>query len=880
MGLSPLESPHLLTLPAIYEIIYKDIMFLLNFRKYFKKKKQVPSLKERFLSFQTLLHANNDALEVMGDVEGKYFQGDYNFNRQYIRDSYNKIRDNVFQMILALNRIVPDRYLSLYDVFNRIDQGTQENVFGVREIPPSPLIIPFEEITKEMRETVGGKSANLGEMRNVIGLPVPEGFAVSAYAYNIFAEKMVLGKEVKRRLAALDIHDSQALDPLSQEIQEAILAAPIPSELEDAILQAYSKLVAGKGGEISVSVRSSAIREDGDISFAGQYATVLNVSSDHLISAYKEVLASKFTPQAIFYWKEKGFNEEDIPMAVCFQTMVSAKTSGVMFSRDPNHADRSVIIISAIWGQGELAAERVSPNVYVVSRKNGLLLEKRVPRQETMLVCQGSGVTEMPVPVELQEEPCLREEDIQKLFQYALVLEEHYKSPRDVEWVIDQNGAIFIMQTRDLRMAPSIEKTKEDTRTNPYTNHVLIHWGLVAATGVGAGPVHIVLNDRDLHSFPAGGVMVVKTTHPKYVTVMDTASAIIAEVGNVASHMASLARESQVPTIVDAKDATKLLRPGQMVTVDAYRNKIYDGLVQELIWSARDKEKDIQKKTPVLRKMEQLISRTVTLNLWNMDAESFKPENCQTFHDLTRFMHEMAILEMFHLNECKRSSEEQAMQIVSNLAINLYVIDLGGGLSMVDKTKNYVRPEEIVSRPMKALWKGITNPKVHWTGMVEVDLKGFASVMLNTLSDSARYGKPLGEKSYAIISKEYMNFSSRLAYHFSTVDAYCSEVNNDNYISFQFMGGGSSSERRIRRARFIAGVLKKLDFEVEAKEDWLRARLRKFEYRDIEERLDYLGRLMCCARQLDMVMYSDNVVDWYIQAFMKGNYTFKKTATP
>ena len=164
--------------------------------------------------------------------------------------------------------------------------------------------------------------------------------------------------------------------------------------------------------------------------------------------------------------------------------------------------------------------------------------------------------------------------------------------------------------------------------------------------------------------------------------------------------------------------------------------------------------------------------------------------------------------------------------------------------------------------------------------MVEVDLKGFASVMLNTLSDSARTGTPLGEKNYAIISHEYLNFSSRLAYHFSTLDAYCSEAKNNNYISFQFMGGGSSSERRSRRARFIAGVLRNLDFEVDMKGDWLLAKLRKYECRDIEEKLDYLGRLMCCARQLDMVMYSDNVVDWYVKAFMQGNYTFKKTATP
>ncbi len=351
---------------------------MFNLRKWFQKKK-LPNLKERFQSFQTLLEANNAALEVMGDLEGKYCQADYQFDRQYIRNSYNLMRERVSQMIDALNGMVPDRYRSLYDVFKKIDDGIQEAVFGVREIPLSPLTIPLEGITKEMGEVVGGKNANLGEMRNHIGLPVPEAFAVSAYAYKIFVEERVLGNESKKRLAALDINDREALRQLSEEIREAIFFASIPDELEEAIFSSHSRLTAGLEGEIPVSIRSSAVREDGDISFAGQYATLLNVRPDGLLSAYKEVLASKFTPEAIFYWKEKGFNEEDIPMAVVCQVMVSARTSGVMFSQDPNHINRNVVMISAIWGLGELAAGQ-SSNVYIVSRENGDLLEKEDTR--------------------------------------------------------------------------------------------------------------------------------------------------------------------------------------------------------------------------------------------------------------------------------------------------------------------------------------------------------------------------------------------------------------------------------------------------------------------------------------------------------------------
>ena len=493
-------------------------------------------------------------------------------------------------------------------------------------------------------------------------------------------------------------------------------------------------------------------------------------------------------------------------------------------------------------------------------------------------MCQRSGIGEVPVPGELQQRPCLQEEEIRKLLKYALLLEEYYQSPRDIEWAVDQRGEIYLLQTRALRISPDVEQ-KEENLVDPYAKQILINWGLIASPGVGSGPVHLVLNDSDLDSFPHGAVLVVKSTHTKYVTVMDRASAIIAEIGSVAGHMASLARESQVPTIVDAKDATKLLRPGQLVTVDAYNNKIYDGPVRSLSCGNRGMKRARRKKTLTEGRWKVFCPAPSRSTCGTRKPILSGPRTARRSTTSPASCTEVSIEEMFHLHEWKRTPEDQARQLDSEVPINLYIIDLGGGLSLTDQTKKRVRPEEIVSAPMRALWKGITHPKVHWTGMVEVDLKGFASVMLNTLSDSGRYGTPLGEKSYAIISKEYMNFSSRLAYHFSTIDAYCSDVKNNNYVSFQFMGGGSSAERRSRRARFIGGVLKNLDFEVEMKGDWLRARLGKYACRNMEEKLDYLGRLMCCARQLDMAMYSNNVVDWYVQAFMKGNYEFKKTTT-
>jgi pyruvate, water dikinase len=863
-----IEHKIIVNLPRIFDL-----------NRCLKRKGKEPSLRERFQAFQTLLKANNAALEMMGDMEEKYSSGEYLFDRQYIRASYGRIRDKVFEMVEALNQMAPARFGLLYEVFEQVDGAVNQKVFGRKEIPVSPLVLFLSEVNQNMMDQVGGKNANLGEIRNRVGLPVPMGFAITSYAYKSFIEANQLENQIKKQVDSLGSNDLEAIALAGRKIQQSILLAKIPPALEKAILTSYDQLVFLAGREITVSIRSSAVGEDSEVTFAGQYATALNVHRELLLQTYKEIIASKFTPRAIFYWKDKGFNEEDIAMSVGCLIMVPAKASGIMYSQDPNNLFQNAIIISAVWGLGQYAVSgQVSPNVYVLSRQDGRLLEKRIPGQEVMLTCQETaGIVEVPVPEEDRGKACLDDLTLRLLFEYGLKLENHYKKPLDIEWSIDESGCLFILQARPLRISSPNKDLEETPLPEIAPERLLIDWGVVASPGVGAGPVYLVKQDQDLIQFPEGAVLVVKHTAPKYVTVMKRAAAIITDIGNVTGHMASLAREFQVPTIVDTREATRLLKTGQKVTVDAVRNKIYEGIFEELIEKERKKEESDLKKTAILKKLEEVLAAIVPLNLVNPHDPSFEPGHCKTFHDLTRYIHEVSIQEMFRIHEKTREArDEPAKRLQSDIPINLYLVDLDGGLKPTKRPRKIISPDDITSIPLKALWRGLTHPEVSWTGMVEVDLKGFASVMLNTLSDSARYGQTMGERSYALISKEYMNFSSRLAYHFSTVDSYCSDIKNNNYITFHFMGGGSSSERRARRARFITGVLKNLDFEVELKGDWLLAKLLKYEGKVTEEKLDYLGRLMCCARQLDMVMYSDGVVDWYIRAFLEGNYSFRK----
>jgi pyruvate,water dikinase len=175
---------------------------------------------------------------------------------------------------------------------------------------------------------------------------------------------------------------------------------------------------------------------------------------------------------------------------------------------------------------------------------------------------------------------------------------------------------------------------------------------------------------------------------------------------------------------------------------------------------------------------------------------------------------------------------------------------------------------------MKALWKGIEHPEVSWAGPVTMDAKGLYSVFTRSLAAPAPQDSGFWIRTLAIVSKNYLNFSSRLGYHYATIDAYTGEVRNDNYISFRFKGGAADEYRRGLRARFLGRVLEKLDFEVEVTGDLVVARLWKYPQNLMEEKLDLLGRLMACSRQKDMVMADERLVDWYTQAFLEGNYRF------
>jgi pyruvate,water dikinase len=360
---------------------------------------------------------------------------------------------------------------------------------------------------------------------------------------------------------------------------------------------------------------------------------------------------------------------------------------------------------------------------------------------------------------------------------------------------------------------------------------------------------------------------VAKRALSEYGLVADRVAAMVCEVGSVTSHLATVLREAGTPAIFAAQGATQVLTPGAEVTVDAIYGNIYAGRQEELLKASPRESMARQSRAWMV--LERALKHITPLHLLDPRGANFTPEHCTSIHDITRFAHEKAMNEMFQITEV--TQEVGARRLVSTIPIEVYVIDLGGGLRPEALNRVVVHPEDINCRPLAAYWRGVA--AVGWKGPKPVDLKGLMSVVLGTGAGENIHHK-LEEKNYAIVADEYMNLAKRLGFHFATIESYLAGP-EDSYVSLTFFGGGATLVRRTRRVRFLAKVLEHADFRVVLQQDSLTARADGYDIPILEEKLDILGRLMMISKQMDMVMFSDAMVDHYYREFIAEGYNLR-----
>jgi pyruvate, water dikinase len=835
--------------------------------------------RQKYRSFKSLLSANNRALELINDLEHHFYQ-DKPFTLDHIVTQSEALIAEVFTIVEDLNALCEAKYAELFDVAEKIGVKLLADLVRKKSLEKTSLVLPMERLSVENAPAVGGKAANLGEVLNRVHLPVPPGFAVTAYACWHFLEKNDLAQFIQQQLRGLDIDDTERLVVVSRSIQDRIMAADPPSDLQTAVTDASAELQARYGPQLRLAVRSSATSEDGEASFAGQHTTVLNVGPQNLIPAYKEVVASTYSPRAIFYRVRKGFSEQDVVMSVACIAMVNAMVSGVLYTVDPNDRRREVMFISAVWGLAAHAVEgATTSDFFIVDKNNGKILQQVIAHQSSQLRTDpDEGILEQPVPFQHLDRSCLQPDQVAQLMDYGRQLEKHYHAALDIEWAIDDHGKLFVLQARPLQHASRAAGAKRDAAGRPAQSHplpgrtVLLRGGAPACEGTASGLAFVLDPEHSLHHVPEGAIVIMRETSPRYVPLMGRIQAMITDVGSVTGHMASVAREFHIPTLVGTGTGTSMIANGAEITVDASHAIVYQGRVEELLGSRQ--AINPMKGSPIYKAVRTAVQHIAPLNLTDPQRENFTAQGCQTIHDIIRFAHEMAMQAMFRINDDAQREHNIAIPLRIQQPVNIFMIDLGGGLSPGTSNKE-VRRQDVACVPLTALLKGMCHEDVQWHQDVGFSWTGFASVMSQSMMRDPLLDSRMGRPNYALISEHYLNLNSRLGYHFATIDTYCGPVINDNYLTFRFKGGAADIGRRARRAILLAEILRRLGFKVEQKSDLVRGQMKKYTMDQIAGALDMLGRLLGAVRLLDMVLADDQQVQWYVEEFFKGNYTFQ-----
>jgi pyruvate, water dikinase len=847
---------------------------LLHMQSLFRAVKRRPrdreSFERLFNGFREVLDRNNRALEVITDM-GDTLGGDYLFDIQYVRRSYAELSKAMDGSLTSFSELTQNRYPKLRDVFSTIDNRIRRVIDESMPVSEA-LVLFYENLHADMSGDVGGKNNNLAILKNTLQLNVPDAFAVTTRAFDVFLRHNHIFEKARLPEEGTSVSENHLHD-----LHEQVLYGTMPPELSRALEKAVKKIKSRCGTGCTLAVRSSAGEEDGDFSFAGQFETVLNVPLElpAVEKAYRKVVASLFAEKAAAYQTRLGYDIRNMKMAVACVAMVDAAASGVAYSTGLE-GDRDTMVINSVWGLGAALVEgQTDADFYRVKKSAPFeIAEMRTGVKDSMVtLLSDGGTTTVATPAEKRNGPSLSPGQAAELARLAIRIEDHFKRPQDIEWAIDRNGKIFILQSRPLRMP---EGPSHCTTMVPDAQDARVisqGRGLTVQKGVAAGRVFVLKNERDINTVPRWAVLVAHRDSSHFVRVMTRVTAIITDIGTTTSHMATLCREFRIPTVVNTGNATQVLTQGEEITVQVNSEgaTIYQGAVKQLMECAQDDAAKLEDLFEFRRK-RYLLRYIAPLNLVDPLKDEFTPQACRTMHDILRFIHEKSVAELIESAERVRAG---AVKLDLAVPAGIMLIDIGGGLDNPE-ARDHVTPDQVASLPLRAIIAGMTHPGAWRSDAVPMKVNDFMSSMLSAPDFATDAGGRV-EQNMAVISREYANISLKFGYHFIILDCFCSENTRNNHVYFRFAGGATDMTKRSRRLELIAAILGEYGFNIKTKGDLIVARLANIQQAEAEKLLDRIGRLFSYTRQLDAVLNDDHAVERYAKSFLDGNYELVET---
>lgn len=822
----------------------------------------------RYHNFKLLLKANTQALEAMTQVEEAQ-QGSMTFGFAFIRSRMTQLSVHVFAMIRHLHALAPGRYQALIPAFETIRARIEEDMPAMPPHVEGRFTAALSEIDRNDTEECGGKMSHLGELRNRMGLAVPDGFVVTATSCHRFLESAGLQADIDQLILTAPQDSASDLQILSAAIAKMIIEADLPDEIRNGIHKQYTALCERVDGTPNLAVRSSALGEDEPgASFAGQYASILNVHRDNLEDAYKQVVAALYGAQALSYRQIHGYN---VPaMCVGFLVMIDAAVGGVVYTRDPVSEITDCVLINSAWGRPKKVVDGDGHvDRYLVRRDDLSLAGKTIASKTTQTVPTAQeGVCVECVPPELEEVPSLSDHQVEEVARLSLSIEEHFGYPQDIEFAVDKNDCLILLQTRGVMVANT-----RPALPVPDDAEILYSGGVRASGGVAAGAVHVVRKNADALTFSNGDVLVVRQPTPDLAVLLPNAAAVVAEQGGVAGHLATVSREFNIPALFGVDNATQLLVNGMEITVDGDGLRLIKGRIGSML-EVETEENAFMLGSPVHQALTKVSRHVVPLNLVNPDSVHFRASNCTTYHDITRFCHEKGVTEMFSFGKGRSIPFYEAKQLHdSGNPKQFWVVNLQDAF-LTEPEDKWIDIKDIGSVPMRALWDGMH--AIPWEGPPPVDGRGFLNVLFEaTVNPNLNVGgeKSLAFKNYFLVSKQFCSLQSRFGFHFCSVETIAGEHAIENYVGFRFFGGAAGEGRRKLRVRFIGELLDEFGFRSRIWDDSLSARIEGQDLAYTVSRLHVLGYIIMHTRQLDMIMDERSKVLQYREKMLEDIHT-------
>ncbi len=816
---------------------------MLNILKQFSEQLLAPDqlIRKRYRTFKELLACDRMCHGLLAELEDIHYNGKA-VDISRLRQLFSEFSAGVADMVSCLQILAPGQFRNLTDYHKKFDFYARFALAPPTLESKPPWILSIRDSYPDDRYT-GGKGLHLSQLSRDLNLPVPSGCIISTSAWNSFVQQNALRPVIDAELARIDINSLASLQEVSHILTDTVLHAPIPKEILETINTAVEAL-SSETGATRFAIRSSAIGEDSSLSFAGQYRSLLHITAAEAASAWRKVLASKYSPAALLYRIMNGLDDEATPMAVLMLMMVDARVSGVISTGNTTSADNRYNRVHFVRGLGDTFMSGQTPSATIdINISNDKAI--RIHRHDS-------------------DESILSDSNVLRLHHWAEQIERYYGEPQEIEWCQDEQDSLYLLQAR---RHTTMDVTPECALQPDIDLPLLFQGGETASPGRVSGPAFILRSAEDLPFIPDGAILLCETTPPSMVSVLPRIGGVVAALGSRADHFSSVAREFRVPVLVKTGTHGIEVENGENLTLCPETHSVYLGRTE---LSTRNKTTmQLYEASPVGRALRMVIDFSSPLQLTDIRAGNFQPEGCRSMHDIIRFAHEQSVRAMFLRNPDSYFRKPSSSRLISDIPLEMFIIDVGD--TTAKEKSRAIRITDIESLPFHALWRGLTHPNVNWRDRNHFDWKSYDAIALaggiSTKSDTSF-------ASYCLLSPEYLNINMRFGYHFALLDCLCTHSPEENYILLRFAGGGGTDRGRDLRLSFITRVLAKLNFDCEQTAELLDARYMRYDKDNTADRLDQVGRLLGATRLLDMVLQNETEIDNLVNAFFEGKYDY------